>query len=397
MKKLVLLIFVHLLFAHTGFSQNQEGMSPKQFIEDLEYLKSELPKRHTNLFAKISEKEFHSKIAAIELKSSGLTNESFEIELYKLFREIGDEHTRLEPTYREVFPLKFDFFREGIFVTHTASAYTGLLGKRLDGIENTPTKALIGQFEKMINTENPAYFDTYFQHLVTQPRVLKGLGITPAGASAHFLLDDSPYAVSAVKKENLSLDASAAVLKNSQSDHYWYRLTDNGEVLYFNYQKCAEQEGKPFEDFNNDLWQLIESKKPKRIIVDLRNNSGGNSGILNPFLDRLGKSYLNQKGRLYVLIGKSTFSSALMNAVNLKRNFQSVLVGQSTSGNVNHYGETRGFQLPNSRVTVGYSTRYWEVWKGYEGALKPDVIIEYSIKNFTNGVDEAIEYVRNQK
>lgn len=187
------------------------------------------------------------------------------------------------------------------------------------------------------------------------------------------------------------------LLKNSQPDYYWYRLTDNGEVLYFNYQNCAEQTGKPFEDFNNDLWQVIDSQKPKKIIVDLRNNSGGNSGILNPFLDRLGKSYLNQKSRLYVLIGKSTFSSALMNAVNLKRNFQSVLVGESTSGNVNHYGETRGFQLPNSGVTVGYSTRYWEVWKGYEGALKPDVKIEYSIKNFSAGIDEAIEYVRSQK
>ncbi len=397
MKKLFCLIFAGLLLTHTGFAQNEHHLSPQQFAEDLAYLKNELPKRHKNLFAKISEKEFNNKIAVIELKSTGLTNESFEIELYKLIREIGDEHTRLEPRYREVFPLKFDFFREGIFVTHAGSAYAGLLGKRLDGIENTPMKALIGQFEKMINTENPAYFDTYFQHLVTQPRVLKGLGVIPSGASAHFLLDDTLCTVSAVVKENRLLDASAPLLKNSQPHNYWYHLTDNGEVLYFNYQRCAEQAGKPFETFNNELWQLIERKKPKKIIVDLRNNSGGNSAILNPFLSRLSESYLNQQSRLYVLIGKNTFSSALMNAVNLKRNFQSVLVGQSTSGNVNHYGETRGFQLPNSGIIVGYSTRYWETWKGYEGALKPDVKTEYSIKNFTNGVDEAIEYVKSQK
>jgi C-terminal processing protease CtpA/Prc len=129
----------------------------------------------------------------------------------------------------------------------------------------------------------------------------------------------------------------------------------------------------------------------------LRNNSGGNSAILNPFLEKLKKNYLNKKGSLYVLIGKNTFSSALMNAVDLKRNYKSILVGQTTSGNVNHYGETRGFRLPNSKIIVGYSTKYWEIWKGYNGALRPDIEIKYSLKNFKNNIDEAIEYVTNRK
>lgn len=86
-----------------------------------------------------------------------------------------------------------------------------------------------------------------------------------------------------------------------------------------------------------------------------------------------------------------------MNAVDLKRNYQSILIGESTSGNVNHYGETRGFQLPNSKITIGYSTRYWETWKGYKGPLTPDIEIKYSMINFKENIDEAIEYVTSQK
>ena len=51
----------------------------------------------------------------------------------------------------------------------------------------------------------------------------------------------------------------------------------------------------------------------------------------------------------------------------------------------------------SSKIIVGYSTKYWEIWKGYNGALRPDIEIKYSLKNFKNNIDEAIEYVTNRK
>ena len=69
------------------------------------------------------------------------------------------------------------------------------------------------------------------------------------------------------------------------------------------------------------------------------------------------------------------------------------LVGEPTSGNINHYGEVRGIQLPNTKAIVQFSTKYWENWKGREGPLKPDVFIEYSFENYKNNIDEALEYI----
>ena len=137
---------------------------------------------------------------------------------------------------------------------------------------------------------------------------------------------------------------------------------------------------------------MIVGNKPQRLVVDLRSNTGGNSAILDPFIDRIKQSYLNSKGKLFVLIGKQTFSSALMNAVELKRGTYATLLGEATSGSVNHYGEVRGFKLPHTKIVIGYSTRYWENWKGYDGPLMPDVSISYSVKNYSNGIDEAMVY-----
>lgn len=388
-------VFILFLFCFTKLSG--QNVTPQKFIEDAEFLKKELPQRHINLFAKISEKKFNSIIAGIEKKSTILNEERFEIELYKLFKEIGDEHTRIEPVYKTTYPLSFDLFTEGIFVTNTDPAHSYLLYKKLDGIESTTTRDIIKEFRKIIKNDNRSYFDVYFQHFVNNPRVLKGLDITQSDSAAGFILDDEKYPVSSVPKEKFSSKPASKLLRYSNNDNYWYTLTGNGKVLYFNYQVCAEQDNKPFEAFSNELWTFIEKEKPQKIIIDLRNNSGGNSAILSPFLTRLKESDLNKKGSLYVLIGKNTFSSALMNAVDLKRNYQSILVGEPTSGNVNHYGENRGFQLPHSKIIVGYSTKYWENWKGYKGPLMPDIEIKYSIVNFKNNIDEAIEYVIGMK
>lgn len=117
MKKLIkrktvesLLVFLLLTFS---FELNAQPLTSQQIIEDLELLEKELPKQHVNLFAKISEEDFHAKIVEIKQKSASLNDASFEIELYKLFKEIGDEHTKIDPSYKKnisIYPLSFDFF-----------------------------------------------------------------------------------------------------------------------------------------------------------------------------------------------------------------------------------------------------------------------------------------------
>lgn len=389
-----LLVLTILLLSTIEVSS--QNLTQQQYLEDLAFFKTELANRHKNLFSVISEKEFNQKIAEIEKKSSSLTKESFEIELFKIIKAIGDEHTFIVPDYQTSFPITFDIFEEGIFVTKTDSAHSNLLYQQLNGIGSKATKNILEDFKTIINTENQSYFEVNFLNLIRNPRVLMGLNLATSEANGLFQLGGEKHNILAIQKRDYSPLISPDYLRYKKKDKYWYELIDNGNILYFNYQSCSEQKNKPFETFNEELFSSIEKNKPRKIIIDLRNNSGGNSGIFRPFLEKLKKSGLNTKGSLYVLIGKNTFSSALMNAVDLKRNFNSILIGESTSGNVNHYGEVRGFDLPNSKIEVGYSTKYWEVWKGHKGPLVPDVGVKYSIANVKQNVDEAVEYVRKQ-
>lgn len=386
------IVFLTVLIC--SLSSKAQELTEQQYKEDIDFFGRELASRHKNLFAKISVEDFRKKLHNVEGKP--LTKQNLVIHLLQVIKEVGDEHTMIfQSNYPLLYPLRFDLFKEGIYVVATDSSHSDLLYRQLQGIDGHSTKAIVEDLKTLVKEGNPSYYDVYLMLMLRNPTILNGIGITDSDLKADFIFGGTRHIFFPSKQHKVDIDSK--LLRYSKGENYWYSLIDDQKTIYFNYQKCDQQPGKPFDVFAQQLFQEIAATKPKRMIIDLRNNSGGNSGILQSFLDKLKDSHLKKKGSLYVLIGKNTFSSALTNAVDLKRNFNAILVGEPTSGNVNHYGEIRGFQLPHSELEIGYSTRYWEVWKGYEGALKPDHAITYSIYNFKKGKDEAIDYILNAK
>ena len=94
--------------------------------------------------------------------------------------------------------------------------------------------------------------------------------------------------------------------------YYDYEYLPDSKSFYFEYNVCADMENRKFADFNKEMFGAIEKNHIDKIIIDLRNNSGGNSEILNPFTKSL-KSYVqkNAKVKVYTLIGRNTFSSGM--------------------------------------------------------------------------------------
>ncbi|MGF6929344.1 hypothetical protein QFZ48_004844 [Chitinophaga sp. W2I13] len=391
-----------ILISNHSFSQH---LGKKQLLEDLMYYRDTLPVKHKNLFNKISKQEFENKVGGVAGKIDTLNDETFMVELFRLNVLIGDEHTRIEPQFKTVLPVKFTVFDDGIFVTGIAPQQSTALLSKLTAINGHSIDEINRKFKEVIKADNQSYFEVYEQQLLNNPSFLKGLGILSSDESAAFTLqsrDGEVYQVTvpAVHKDSLNIALSAqygAMLPyREQNKDYWYEYDSARKTIYFNFIRCNDDEQHPFAQFNEELFSKINSLHPGKIIVDLRFNSGGNSGVLRPFIDSIKHSYLNKKAHFYVLIGKQTFSSALMNAVELKRYTNAILVGQMTSGNINHYGEVRGFRLPNTKIVIGYSTRYWENWKGKNGALMPDKAITYRSLNFINNKDEALEYIYKQ-
>jgi hypothetical protein len=169
---------------------------------------------------------------------------------------------------------------------------------------------------------------------------------------------------------------------------YWFETLPEANALYFQYDVCAEMQDLPFADFTRSLFETVDSEGLDRIVIDLRNNGGGNSAVLHPFLEGLAE---RPDLDVFVLIGRRTFSSALMNAIELDQEANATLVGEPTGGRPNHYGEVRSFALPNSQLKISYSTKFFrELPDSDPPSLQPEIAAPPTLANQLAGHDAAL-------
>jgi C-terminal processing protease CtpA/Prc len=95
---------------------------------------------------------------------------------------------------------------------------------------------------------------------------------------------------------------------------------------------------------------------------------------------------------LYALIGPGTYSSAMMNANELRTHAKAILVGQPTGGSPNAPGEVKTFTLPHWKC-VQYSTKIWRRTNDNANTIKPDIAVEPTPKGFFADRDEVLEAV----
>jgi C-terminal processing protease CtpA/Prc len=138
---------------------------------------------------------------------------------------------------------------------------------------------------------------------------------------------------------------------------------------------------------------MLSQSGVQRLVIDLRLNGGGNSAILDPWITEIKSSPLSKKGSLFVIIGRATFSSAIMNAVRLRKETAATLIGEPTAGKPNHFGEVRSFELPNSSITVSYSTKYFRESDEDSPSLMPDMLVEQTSADYLAGRDPVLDAI----
>jgi C-terminal processing protease CtpA/Prc len=140
------------------------------------------------------------------------------------------------------------------------------------------------------------------------------------------------------------------------------------------------------------LFCLIDQGRVERLVVDVRHNGGGDSSVDDPLIDGLeSRASWRRRGRLFCLIDSGTFSSAVWTAHDLQR-LGAVMVGGPTGGRPNAYGNVQIMLLPNSRLEVSYSTRYFRLIEGADPpSLMPDVPAALTIDDVRTGRDPLLE------
>lgn len=148
------------------------------------------------------------------------------------------------------------------------------------------------------------------------------------------------------------------------------------------------------ENFAQHILGFINENKSERLIIDLRDNYGGDFFVglkLAQFL--LLADSINWKSGVYTLIDNVTFSAAMSNAAQFSQILNSKLVGEPTGAKPSGYQDMGQFSLPNSGLVVTFSKRLYHFKEDQRDALYPDEHIEVSIEDYLNGYDRQLRWV----
>lgn len=358
------------------------------WIEDIDYLKNKLINNHINLFAYTKEEDFNKKIEQLKEIIDKLDYEEMKVEISRVIASIRDAHTSLIFPARRFIPFKFYYFNDGVYIINSTKDYESLLFKKVIAIEDMKIEDVLDELYNIISFENEYLFKAQSMKYLQIIEVLYGLLIVDDMNKIKITLEDGEYEILPVSIENLVYtNEKLPLYARKSSENLWFTYLDN-EELYIKYNSCRENGNESIHNKIEKIIKFIENNNIKKVTVDLRNNLGGNSTLFEPFIDYIkGNDDLNKNENLKVIIGRETFSSALLNAYDFKNNTNAKIIGEPSGGKPNCYGEILKFTLPNSKLEVTYSTKFYKLIEDdFIDSLYPDEVVLETIEDYIKSI-----------
>jgi len=335
-----------------------------------------------------------------------LDDARIKVQLAVIIAKIGDSHTGLGIEKGSLFPFSFYWFSDGIFVLAAAEDLGNYLGWKLAGINGNDIESVCESLAEFIPHENDAQLKSQIPAYLVYPEVLYGLGIIPTREKCEYALVDSEGKQSLVMVNAIQGSAIGTFAKNMKklipderpdsywetSAPYWRFHMKEEKTMLVNYNSCRNSPDQSFAVFTKEVFKIIDDNDVSRLIIDLRQNGGGNSMVFNPMLKAI-KDHprLNREGRLFVLIGRRTFSSAILNSIDLRQETEAIFIGEPTGGKPNHFGEVKSETLKNSGLQLYYSTKYFKSSEEDTDSFMPDHEVSTSFDEYMIGLDMAFE------
>lgn len=438
----VLLLLTFITLNTFGQSVSEKKFSSQQLREDLAYLKLQLFRVHAYPYSELSKEQYEQLFDKIDhqLKDS-LTNIDFLKLIKPAVAYLSDEHASIslspkmlpgvyqdEPVF---FPLILSKKGNSYYLAKTLSNQTELLGQAIIQIDGIDIKDVVAKCALYTT----GYPEQRAEKALAQFGYLYSISI-PGAHHQYTIETDSKKAVT----------VQGVILQtwfNEITQQSGWNLACNEAISYQKINDagyinaCSFLVGdKKIDSLKQRLdviFAQVQKDKLKYLFIDVSKNGGGNSSVGNVLIDyfydksyttyrcywKKSEEYLklvqswgiepgNQykeeqdggvlhfpsdtiyaesnpyrfKGKVIVIIGNGTFSSAIMFATIIKDNHIAELAGEiPVNGHPNHFGEMYNTKLPNTQIDLRFGVKEWIRPSGEktDNILRPDITIDPSI------------------
>jgi hypothetical protein len=395
------------------FASREEG-----WRFDLQLLAREVHRRGYAPFRLLSASDFDGRVKTLESRVPDLSDQLLVLEVAKLVSLLGDGHTSVLGVRRAEFawalPVQLGLFEDGLHVTAADPRWRELVGAKIVGIAGHRTDEVLAKLDSIISRDNKSWPKAMAAERIRSTAILQALGIVPqveraalsiidAGGRAREVTIDAeqshpdiwnalPFPAGWVGVVD-GLPRPLPLRARGNDKAYWLEYQPRARLLYVRYNRVADDPQEPLSAFASRLSAEIASRDVQKLVIDLRLNNGGDTFLNEPFLHALVRS--TPQPRLFVLIGRRTYSAGLNVAASLERHLHPVFVGEPTGGKPNAPGDEVPFSLPCSQLVINISDLYWQsTWPNDRRSwIAPEVYVPPTFAALRDGRDPAMEVV----
>jgi len=415
MKAFWTLSLLLLLFNSELFAQNGEEID---WDYEIDLLARELSEKHPDLFFSTDSAWYFHSMRQVARETPGKSLFQVSIELQQVLASMGDAQTQINYHFlvekNKILPFEFYWFEDGIYILEADKAYEALLGKKLTAINDVPIEVVIDSLATLLVLDNQSVLKNQIPRMLVWFQVLEYFGfVSGKELSLTVLSSNKDEALSKViylpveLGEMLTVQPSTLPLGwQDQKSFFREQYFENEHLYYIQYNRCWSREAEEdygsgasalfmpsFKEFEKEVFPVLKKKDIDKLVFDIRFNKGGHAAQGTEFIRKICKTLPKDHGNIFVLVGRMTNASAIVNTVDFMKSEEVLLVGEETSGKPNHFGEVNRFVLPESRLIVSYSTRYFTLLDEDLPALVPDVLTPLGFDQYMKGIDPAMEAV----
>jgi dienelactone hydrolase len=366
---------------------------------------------HPNLFHDLAPARFDGAVTELAAQADSLNDDELLVGLMRLAALPGvrDGHTGifpLDPASRRVlhaYPIRMYTFSDGVYVVGQADG-SGLLRARVVAVNGRPLEDALAAVRPLVPHDNDSTLTLRATTFLNTPEVLHGLHLAPDTGPLRFTFERdgrrfdaelTPMPVHTYERligdlvHPLIPQAIAGrvpVYVTRRNDRLWTARLASGRVFYIGYNEVL---GNTYA-VSQRLLKAAKSKKLRAVVVDVRNNGGGDNTTYHPLVNAIQR--VAKTKRVVVLISRLTFSAAENFVTELELVAHPTFVGEPSGGSPNLYGDTVQTELPASGLMLRVAHIYWELSRPEDTrlAIDPQVPVPLSSADFFAGRDPVL-------
>lgn len=391
-------------------------LTDAQWREDLDFMHRTMVADHKNVYHTVTPQQLDEAFAALERDLPRLSDAQITVRVIGIGALVHDGHSRVDVDSRAGLShvgLWLVSYPDGLFVREASPENKALLGARVERIGNVSADEALSRVRSLVSCDpnNDGRLQSWpLSMFLADPLVLNGLGLSASPEEATYTLSVNGHTSSVTLKPTANRQdlypfrkgwlhavgqRGEQPLANPWAQYIAFAEVPAAHAIYLQFNSVYSPPGQTMAQFVDGLAQFIATHDDDRLVIDLRRNPGGDNTNLRPLLIAIARSRFNHRGHLFVLIGPVTFSAAQNFTNRLENVTEAIFVGQPSGNNVNFYGDTTAFGLPNSHITVKMSYLWWQDKDPTDSrtATFPEIAIpQDSFADALGGKDAALHY-----